>query len=656
MRPLKTFVVIFSTLLYGFTAYSQSEVTSRKIARTDFVNREFFSLFDSFGESGVWQAKLSEISGMNFEQAQNFNPDNPISYGGTKTGVVGSNCGMQRAVNLVDLQAKGRNVDYLFIENVNDANDVTHIGTIDDPAWFRTQEITLLVDVKLSSVNEADRYWKDNYDSLLQQVAERKNGTVLLLPYETANNGYKFVIEKGAQKDGDIFVTIGTRSFGINVTSGMSAQEIILLLNQYNYGAGWTTTIVNDSSIVVSYYISSSIDVSIDVGDTGVECSKEICNSYAKRAYIFTGTTSEEWNDITNWKTYVTTYSQYKGLLEYLISNLKDTKIYWMIPSYFAFAYNDLPTDEDGEIDMEQIEKRLKNVNIIFDCQKNVCAYYDIPVLDVQNECGIDIYNASQFYNNNNVHPKKEGYYRWAETMYRLMTEKTIIDGETYASENEEDFEKICYKRTFNNTDWQAWYVPFNIDRSMFADDFEVAYINNVHQWDDDDDGAIDRTEIECIKITEGELQANTPYMIKSKSVGEKTIVVENSTLYAAVEQEINCSSTKEKYTFTGTYKPLADTELVDCYALSGGAWKLLEQGSVLNPFRVYLKIENRENSALVPERVIDISIIGEGNSTAIDIVAPDESANVYYNLQGCRVNNPTKGVYIFNGKLVSIP
>ena len=59
-----------------------------------------------------------------------------------------------------------------------------------------------------------------------------------------------------------------------------------------------------------------------------------------------------------------------------------------------------------------------------------------------------------------------------------------------------------------------------------WKDDFEIAYINSIRQYDNNSDGAIDVTIMDVIKIENGSLLPNTPYLIKAKSTGEKTIVL----------------------------------------------------------------------------------------------------------------------------------
>lgn len=231
-----------------------------------------------------------------------------------------------------------------------------------------------------------------------------------------------------------------------------------------------------------------------------------------------------------------------------------------------------------------------------------------------------------------------------------------ITEGEaSFSTATDKYYETIKYTRQFNNTNWQALYLPFDIDYSTLSTDFQVAYINNAHQWDDNEDGTIDRTEIEAIFIKSGTVRANTPYLIRAKSTGVKTITVTGRTVYATVENSIDCSSTTSKYTFTGTYNRLTSSELTGCYALSGGAWKMLEAGSYLNPFRIYMKIESRGASfASTNLSQIQMRIIGDdGTTEIIEVESNSNNDGAIYDLSGRRVEKPTKGVYIINNKKV---
>ena len=214
---------------------------------------------------------------------------------------------------------------------------------------------------------------------------------------------------------------------------------------------------------------------------------------------------------------------------------------------------------------------------------------------------------------------------------------------------------QISYTRTFNNTNWQALYVPFEIPvTAEFLENFEVAYMNNVHQYDEDDDGTIDRTVVEFFKMKSGTLKANYPYVIKAKETGSKTIAIDKATLYATAENSVDCRSTQYEYVFKGIYSRMTEDELTGCYAMSGGGWKTLSAGSYLNTFRVYLQITPRE-SGLAPLKSIGMRIIGEdGEATEINSPLLQEETPVF-DLAGRKVDNPAQGVYIVNGKKVII-
>ncbi len=244
----------------------------------------------------------------------------------------------------------------------------------------------------------------------------------------------------------------------------------------------------------------------------------------------------------------------------------------------------------------------------------------------------------------------------WSEfTNFQAIPEINIslTDGDDFLQSEVEECDNITYTRTFNNTNWQALYVPFEIPYDNIKDDFEVAYINDTRQYDRDDDGVKEETVIEAFKITSGTLEANYPYLIRAKETGEKTITVTDAMLYITEENSIDCSSVYDKYTFTGTYSRMSSTELTGCYALSGGVWQPVAEGATLGAFRFYLQVESRSGSAQAAQS-IKMRVIGEetdDEATSIDEVESADNEQIVYDLAGRRVANPTKGVYIVNGK-----
>ena len=237
-----------------------------------------------------------------------------------------------------------------------------------------------------------------------------------------------------------------------------------------------------------------------------------------------------------------------------------------------------------------------------------------------------------------------------------------LMDGDSYTNNLQRDGKDIVYTRTFNNTNWQALYIPFSLSYENWKDDFDVAYINGIRQIDTNDDNVIDETIMDVYRIEEGSLIPNTPYLIRAKTIGDKTISLSNAALYEAVENSIDCSTTIAKYTFTGTYNTIPASTLIEneYYAMGGGSVVMTDGESDLKPFRWYLKIEarspiynvaNTSNAA----KTITINVLGEeGEATGITQESQnDKTISRIYDLNGRAVNeNALKpGMYIKNGK-----
>ena len=245
-----------------------------------------------------------------------------------------------------------------------------------------------------------------------------------------------------------------------------------------------------------------------------------------------------------------------------------------------------------------------------------------------------------------------------------------VITTLTYALKDNEPFINywqtdgcdISYTRIFNNTKWQALYIPFSLSYDDWKNDFEVAYINGIRQYDKNDDGAIDETIMDVIKIKEGSLIPNTPYLIKAKSVGEKTFSLTDATLYSAEENSIDCRTTIAEYTFTGTYSIIPSATLIanQYYAMGGGELIISDGSNDLKPYRWYMKIDarspmyNTSNAA----KAITINVVGEeSETTGICQLQMSNDKLPVYDLNGRRVseNSLKPGVYIKNGKKVII-
>lgn len=244
----------------------------------------------------------------------------------------------------------------------------------------------------------------------------------------------------------------------------------------------------------------------------------------------------------------------------------------------------------------------------------------------------------------------------------------TLTDGavSTYDNFVTDDFDQITYTRNFSNTKWQALYVPLAIRYEEWKDDFDVAYINSVRQYDNDGDGAVDETIMDVIYIKAGELYPNMPYLIKAKSTGEQSIINNDAMLYKAQNTSIECSTMLAKYTFKGTYETIPAATLLSkkYYAMGGGSLIMTNGTSKLKPFRWYMAITARNpmyNTAASNPQSIAIRVVGEENeyeTKLYDVVREEEFDDELFNLNGQKNLNHEQlapGFYIKNGKKLII-
>ena len=241
-----------------------------------------------------------------------------------------------------------------------------------------------------------------------------------------------------------------------------------------------------------------------------------------------------------------------------------------------------------------------------------------------------------------------------------------LADDEAYTRESDAEGVAAFYTRNFTNVNWQALYLPFSLKYEAWKDDFEMAYINGIVQRDNDDDGHIDDTELEIIKMKSGSTQPNAPYLIRAKTKGKKTFFVKNTTVYAAPEESyVDCSTTTATFFFVGTYETIPyETLIANKYYAMGGGKIVMSNGSDLRPYRWYMKVENRNYSPFFSNRAkaITIRVLDEDETTAIsEVQMTNDQLPIYpstvYDLNGRKVseNNLKPGVYVKNGKKVMV-
>lgn len=111
-------------------------------------------------------------------------------------------------------------------------------------------------------------------------------------------------------------------------------------------------------------------------------------------------------------------------MVEYLKSELPTTLFYWLIPFAYNFDFESQSLkNEDGSYSQDKFvnSNGYTYAEALYAVQEDICRFYGIPMIDLRKNSNMSLLNAEYFFNKNNVHPKKVGYERYADTIYKLM-------------------------------------------------------------------------------------------------------------------------------------------------------------------------------------------------------------------------------------------
>jgi len=182
----------------------------------------------------------------------------------------------------------------------------------------------------------------------------------------------------------------------------------------------------------------------------------------------------------------------------------------------------------------------------------------------------------------------------------------------------------VEYTRNFTGN-WQALYVPFAIPASAL-EDFEVAEPNKC-----------DGSALGASTVTS--TQANNMYLIKSKTVGKKTITANNTTLEPATQ----ATKTVGSYTLKGTSSYIPVKNWKDNYYAMGTDGKLVQTGADLTDK------DSQEAAILKPHRWYLIPAAGSNAPAFIEIT------NEETGIVSVSTNAVVNGKYLENGKIVIV-
>ena len=233
------------------------------------------------------------------------------------------------------------------------------------------------------------------------------------------------------------------------------------------------------------------------------------------------------------------------------------------------------------------------------------------------------------------------------------------------------------FTRTFTKDVASTICLPFAVDASQAAAAGKFYAFVGVDK--SGEDWEVIMQETDPSNLVSGGLTANTPYLFIPAATGAVTFCGIIPTTGSASAASVSA----EGWTFTGTYDTkqwddahnTAEIGSIYGFAAEDGTStdgsKTIEAGkffqvagganSYIVPFRAYLKYNGgsaRKQAAAVdlPQQMTVRLVGADGTVTRIgSATLNDKNDNVVYDLSGRRVQKPTKGLYIMNGKKVLV-
>lgn len=226
----------------------------------------------------------------------------------------------------------------------------------------------------------------------------------------------------------------------------------------------------------------------------------------------------------------------------------------------------------------------------------------------------------------------------------------------------------VTVNRTLKANVWNTLVLPFDMSSGQIADIFgngtQVAAYNG-------DDAEFDETNTNVIGVkmkfvSASTITAHTPYIIKVPSDMDE-FTVSNVNITTAGGELKTAKGTNTSIPGYGSFYVASD--MIGTYTtnttvpagklyLIDNEFKFSQGNTKLKAFRAYFDVAHSGNiystaASSAPAITLDIN----GSTTGINALEldADKTADSYYTVQGLQVAQPTKGLYIVNGRKVII-
>ena len=248
---------------------------------------------------------------------------------------------------------------------------------------------------------------------------------------------------------------------------------------------------------------------------------------------------------------------------------------------------------------------------------------------------------------------------------YYFKKYNTIIQGLNFTLTSVEIHKAKSISESSDNSITKYTDMIVNLDRSFVADTWNTVCLPFVPTADQANtlfgEGyklaaytSVSGTTMHFTPITINEFVAGKPYLVMPKAGCAKgTTVLFDVNITAKNPTPVTFNNGVFDYTFKGTFttkKFTSDDNTTSRFVAAENELVTPKENSTLKSLRCYFTVP------AAAARSLSFDVDEEGGTTSINTVqGSGVMVNGYYNLAGQRVAQPTKGLYIVNGKKVVI-
>lgn len=390
-----------------------------------FSNYQLITIGDSLCASNVWNTKCAELLGCKFDADANVKAGQAISQGGTRTWYGALDSAFFRCKNLVDqgiIKNEGENTIILF-ESVNDYNagsPSSFGGSIEDKAVVPSTPI---------ETNKTEDEFTSSYLQSISSKAKLDACCALI----RLGNGKVLKVTNLPIREGNVALKVGSSGTGlidysIHLDAPFTMERVIGKIIEYSFTGVTDTEGSNPDEVVFAAEGTgyNTLVQFVDTDNTGMAVSiSDTSSAKVRYSKFFKGSSVNEWSDLSKWEngtTYMNPWRAWKSCLEYIIA--KYPKAHIFVCGFPLYSVNpETYKNDNGTFNHYEFNNTNYQVwqKEFFELENQLCKLYHIPFLDVANNCGINLSNFLNYYNANDVHPKKEGYYKFAECIAKMI-------------------------------------------------------------------------------------------------------------------------------------------------------------------------------------------------------------------------------------------